>query len=238
MPYDVDAMRKRAQESRGGIFWKPSQGKNKIRVLPGVNGKSDPDAFFGSFYEHRVGTDHGGAKFFRCLANTADPCPACTCATLFSTSESSALQDAARDLRAKIRYNVNVITDDEGQVKVWSPSAARIEDMIELLEDDEWGDFTAENDGYCLTVTKRGEKLQTRYKITASRTTMKLPEDWEEQAHDLTKGGDLLSAKEIRNILVDKYEDAYEGLGQSLLMKKSGKKGKKHRREADEEGDE
>lgn len=225
-------MRQRLKDTRSaGTFFVPKAGKNLIRVLPGIEGKcyvEDGELFFwGEMKEHIVRTDTFNR--FRCLSPKW--CPACATVKLFDKSDDKELKEKARHIFGRTRFNINVVTESRGDVKVWSPSNARIEEMLDIIDDDEWGDFTDPEEGFCLNLRRTGEGRDTKYKISASTKTVELPTDWKDQAHDLmVVGPDVLTAKEIRNMMVDKYEIVYEGLGSELIRMFRARQKRKSRR--------
>jgi hypothetical protein len=224
MSYDIDHMKKRmAEVASGGSFWKPPVGSTKIRILPGTVGNCDDGTFFRTIRTHNFKFADGFRTFAAASNGTWSPIEACR--DLFKVN---GMKEEAKTLNVRTQFAMNIVVDGSEEVKTWKCSAKILEKLIDLLPDEDWGDFTDPVTGYCIKVTRKGEGLQTRYDVVPSNTKGALPAGWNELAHDLTvEDGDEPKDTEIIPILVDKFEDSYDDLETELLsMKKAASKTK------------
>lgn len=123
MALDIEKLKKAQQElqtrmTRGGgpsmKFWKPKEGINKIRILPGW---ADEGAFAGQFWrevhQHWNLSENSGPVL--CpkktpFASDDKECPVCDLVdSLREKKGDVAAQELARDLRAKVAYLLSVV---------------------------------------------------------------------------------------------------------------------------------
>jgi hypothetical protein len=231
MAYNTAAMRKNIEDNRvGGVFWKPKKGKTLIRICPGEPGNCPEDFFYAHIKSHGIKDSEGTFRSFRCLEDLGSWCPACACAKLFAKNS---MDEKAKNLRARSDYYMNVVLKGTDEVKIWRTSGKQIDKLLDILEEDDFGDFTEPEDGVLMRVKRKGEGFtDTRYDVVATPKSAPLPDDWEEECHDLqAQAAEVVPRKKIVSRLVDHYEEDYEDLAAELLAmrpkKKDKKKGKK-----------
>ncbi len=230
MSYNLDAMKKTLQESsHGSTFWKPPQGNTKIRILPGTVGNCDPGTFYRKIQTHNFKFSDG----FRAYSarTNGDWSPIEACRILF---KEHGMQEQAKSLNLRTQFALNIVVQGEENVKTWKCSGKIVEKLIDILEDEDWGDFTDTKRGFCILISRKGEGIQTRYDAAASNTKGTIPEGWEGMAADLAlEEGLPMEDDDIIPILVDKYEDVYADLESELMtLKKSHIKPKKEEKDA------
>ena len=73
--------------------------------------------------------------------------------------------------KPKLKYAINVIDRADGQVKIWKFSRSMKEQIMAIVEEH------GEPSGFDLLVTRTGQKLETRYKISPAREHEPLTEE-------------------------------------------------------------
>jgi hypothetical protein len=217
MAYNLDKMKETVASARTGVFWRPKQGKNLIRVLPGIEGKTLMDGkdlfFFGRQENHRIPKADQGFDNFTCLKPKW--CPACTMASLLGEMG----KKEAKDVQARTSWALNICTGPEEPVLIWNPSGEKMEDMFAILSDGDWGDFTSPAKGFCLAVHRKGQGSGTRYTIAGTNQKFKFPRDWKEEAHNLNVGN-VKTRSQIVDLLVDKYEDRFDNIASEIMSRR------------------
>ena len=213
MAYDIEAMKKRAAQAKsGGRFWKPPEGRTKVRILSGDVGNCDEGTFFRAIHNHNIKFPDG---FKRIQVTKKGWSPIEACQKLFSES---GMSDESKSLKPRTSFAMNIIVHGSEDVQVWSCSGTQMDKLLLIMADEDWGDFTDPDDGFCISVDRKGEGLATRYDVAASKTSGELPEEWEKNANDLQEEeGDEIDPKILIAMLADKYEDKYEDLASELM---------------------
>jgi hypothetical protein len=205
-PMDVDELEAQEKQigfgSPGGTYFQFKDGRNTIRVLPGIRGRQP----FVQFWKHFVkasadGKAYGGA----CPHKMAKQgCPTCQVAAQLSRSPSQADRDLAQDISPRRKVLCNVIdrsSPDAGpQVAEFGPS---IYDAIKDVNKAVGEDPTHPTEGFDLIVEKSGSGLRTEYKVTAVRKNSPIHSDakqmgeWLESMADLSQQVLVMSEVEI-----------------------------------------
>lgn len=201
MGLDIEALRKKMEElnerkNRSGNggggrikYWKPKQGRNVIRILPGKNGND--------FYaEARVRYNVGPNK--KRVVVPLDPDEACPIKDFVDALYKSGDKDdekLAKKMRATNRYLFNVIDrsveegqEGYGEVMVYECGPSVFTDILSIICDPDYGDITDPENGWDIIITKTGKDLETEYKVNARPKQSPIGiEGWEEKLYDLQK---------------------------------------------------
>lgn len=214
MRYDVEGMKENlAKVGGGGGFWKAPVGNTKVRILPGEVGNCDKGAFYRTIRTHR--TDLGeGLRNFKAPTNRWDAFEAA--AEIF---QSHGMQEQAKSCRARVSFALNLVPDGEKEISIWQCSGKIIKKLVSFIVDEDFGDFTDPETGYCITVNREGEGFSTRYDVIPSKTTGRLPEGWEELAMDLSIcDGENIDPKKAIALLATRFESDYDDLSLELMQ--------------------
>jgi hypothetical protein len=200
---DLDAQEKQIGFDRGGgQFYQFKDGRNTVRILPGVHGRQP----FIQFWKHFVkasadGKAWGGA----CPAKMAKlPCPVDQVAAKLSRG-SDADRIMADDLTARRRILCNLLdrsAPDLGpQVAEIGPSIYdAVKDFMRTMGEDPTNPGEA---GFDLVIEKSGSGMKTEYKTVAVRKNSPLHTDarqlneWLQSAVDLGGYATVLAEHEI-----------------------------------------
>ena len=184
MDLDVIKQRLNAMQSNnaqsGGerkqLFWKPTIGKQSIRIVPSKFNKNMP--FTDMMFYYGIGvnvmpsrsnyTDENGDPL-------KDPIIEFT-KQLRQTSESENWK-LAKKLDPKVRYFAPIIVrgqEDEG-VKIWQFGKELYESFLQMAIDDEVGDYTDVSQGRDIKLTTVGPEVTgTKYNRTTAAPSMKV----------------------------------------------------------------
>lgn len=197
------------------LRWKPSEGKQDIRLLPPVDGSGDP--FKSHFFHFGVG------KFpFLCpKRNFDEPCAVCEQATdtwkLYTETQNEAIKSEAKKLFPAERYSSAIIerdAEDEG-VKIWQYSKTIYKDLLNMVLDPDYGDITDVETGTDLSLhyTPGGGGAFAKTSLTAKRNTSKLAKSKKEQQTLLDQYPDFESYYERKTSAeVQEILDAHMGV--------------------------
>ena len=157
----------RIRRSEHGI-WKPKDGENSIRVMPPWS--DDVDTFFVQGGAHfNVGPQ---GKVFSCprQADSSAECWLCDLVERLDAGDEADRQEAA-DLRVRKSWMVNVVDlkDPGAGVRVWKAGVKAFKQLLEYIEDPDYGDITDPDAGYNIKVTKSGKNLNTDYLVRCAK---------------------------------------------------------------------
>lgn len=143
----------------GGKWWKPSDGKQDVRIVP----TEDGDPFKSFFFHYNI-----GERGFLCpKRNFGDECPVCEFASkLFKEGDDDSVA-MAKDLFVRQRFFSPVLVrgeEDQG-VRVWGYSKTVYETLLNLVLNPDYGDITNVAEGLDLTV-EYGKSAGARYPTT------------------------------------------------------------------------
>jgi hypothetical protein len=213
-PMDLDELD--AQEKQigfgasGGNFFQFKDGRNVIRVLPGLNGQR---AFI-PYFKHFVKGAEGGKMYGGpCpLKMAKQPCVVCAVATRLSRG-TNADRDLAGDLSARSRVVANVIdrsAPDAGpQVAEFGTSVYNaIKDIKRSLGDDP----THPTEGFDLVIEKSGSGMKTEYKVVPMRQSSPIHADARQMTEWLNEAPDLA----MQVVLLPEHEQAAKLTGTIL----------------------
>ena len=196
------------QASGKGDFLKPKNRKNILRFLPPKVGQRSP---FLITHEHYVKADNGSSARFVCPKNMENkPCPACDMFAKLYSSGNRIDRDKSFEFKPKLRVYANVVTsDDPHHPKIYAFGKTVWDSLKRIRKDtDDGGDFCdPSEEGFNIVITKTGEKLNTRYSVTAARNNSAL-EDFSaiERQWDLSKYAVVPSLEEAMDLMQNGYQ--------------------------------
>lgn len=144
---------------------KLQQGKNVRRVLwP----KGDRTDFYSEGLLHySLGAD--GKRVVTCprTFDEKNKCPVCEYVAELQKSKSKNDKKLAESIRAKRRIYINVINrDDEDETpKVLPIGVTILKGILETICDPDYGDITDPEDGRDITITRKGQGINTEYTV-------------------------------------------------------------------------
>lgn len=208
--YDADAVTRELQEfDRGKVeFFKPSSGKNVIRILPAPEGKRSP---YKVVHQHYVQTpERPNGVGFVCPAFASRAfCPACKLSNELLSTGNQADRQRAYQLKAKARVFVVVI--DRAHPERGPQPFAYGKQIKEALEDFRRNldvDVTHPEQGYDIVLIRDGSgKNDTEYRVHLSKSPSPISTDadelrmWAESMPDLDKYGAVKPLEEIYEAL-------------------------------------
>ncbi len=210
------AAKREAELERGNSrYWKPKAGKNTIRVMPPWREDVDEIGFEVGLH-YGIGPDE---SFFPCprLSRHKKKCFLCTMEQKLKDSSDDDDKAEAKQLRPTRRFLLNIVdmNDLESGVQVWQAGVRVYKDILSYISDSDFGDITDLEEGYDLTVIKKGEKMKTEYKVRAAKKPTPFPspsvletapdaEEWLDKLPELDKLLEFASDAEM--------QAAYEGL--------------------------
>jgi hypothetical protein len=188
------AVRKKLKETdMGGDrgFWKPKQGRNIVRILPGV-GEMD------MFFWQDVGKHYipGSRRSYTCPSFTlGDPCPICEFVGELYDDGSDASKALAKDLRVRKQFWMNIVLrgkEDMGPL-IYTPGVTVFRSISGMISDPDYGEIYDPYEGVDVTISREGTGVDTKYEVRAKRRESPLHEDedvideWlDEKAKDLS----------------------------------------------------
>jgi len=134
------------QRGKGGMFWKPKDGKQDIRIVPTADG----DPFKNYFFHYNV-----GEQGFLCpKRNFNEDCAVCDFAhQLYKDGDEESIK-MAKEISAKQRFFSPVIVrgDEDAGIKVYGYSKTVYEEFLGLVLNPDFGDITDVDNGVDLTL--------------------------------------------------------------------------------------
>ncbi len=167
----LEALEKPASNNNNGksLFWKPSVGKQTIRIVPSKFNKSTP---FSELYFH-----YGiGKPVMISPINFEEKDPLVEFSKKLRQTDQPENWKLAKKLEPKVRYFAPVIVrgmEDEG-VKIWQFGKELYSSFLQMAVDEEVGDFTDVASGRDIKLTTVGpEVIGTKYNKTTATPSMK-----------------------------------------------------------------
>jgi hypothetical protein len=180
-----------------------------------------PGTYYGLQHQHGRRVE-GSFRSFRCLQDLGRWCPQCAAQKILAQRED--LKKAADGMWPGPKYFMNAITgklsrdkkkivasEDKGIVLAQVSNS--VFSKLEEHRVGDWGDFTDEEDGYWVNISRKGKGQATRYpNVTPSRKSMGPLPDWVDfdDAHDCTDNTLIgtMKASEMVMLLIDSYAEA------------------------------
>lgn len=188
----IDKVRQRLDNMglEDSSFWKPKEGRNVIRILPGVDDMGD-------FFWQVVGKHYipGGRAAAICPRVTLDePCPICEYVDALYRQGDKASKEFAKKIRAQRQYWMSIINRDNEKAGpvIYSAAKTVFSAIATLVRDPDYGEVYDIDTGTDVIVTRTGTGLETRYQVQAKRKESPLSkddatiDDWVDAQVDLT----------------------------------------------------
>jgi hypothetical protein len=133
-------------------FWKPSVGKQTIRIVPSAFDKQNP--FKEVFFHYGI----GNKKVMIALTNFGEKDPIVELSKELRKSSEPEQWQLAKKLSPKMRVFVPVVVrgEEEAGVKLWEFGKEMYMDLLNLADDEDIGDYTSVTNGRDLKVTTVG----------------------------------------------------------------------------------
>ena len=170
----LDSLNKQSNNSGGGnnnLFWKPSIGKQLIRVVPSKYNKANP------FSEMMFYYGIGSKRVMASPANWGEKDPIMEFAKQLRNTSDKENWRLAKKLDAKVRTFAPIIVrgqEDEG-VKLWQFGKEVYQEFLNMAADEEIGDFTDIGEGRDIKLTTVGPDVTgTPYNKTSIGPSLKL----------------------------------------------------------------
>ena len=170
----LDSLNKQSNNNSGGggknLFWKPSVGKQVIRVVPSKFNKSNP------FSEMMFYYGIGSKRVMASPANWGEKDPIMEFAKQLRGTNDKENWRLAKKLDAKVRIFAPIVVrgqESEG-VKLWQFGKEVYQDFLNMAADEEIGDFTDIAQGRDIKLTTVGPEVTgTPYNKTSIGPSMK-----------------------------------------------------------------
>ena len=172
-------------EKETANFFKPVDGKSKVRLLPVMYG-DNPGKVYKSHYI--------GGKYILC---PGDGCPVCAKGWELHNEFKDLDPAQAKASRAKwlpqTKVALTVLAD--GEVKIWNVTQSQFKEIAGL---DEEGDLFNVDKGRDLIISKTGKKLATRYSFTYAASPSKV-DNYDELADAAPDLDDFIETQKVSN---------------------------------------
>ena len=177
---DLDVIKKRLEalekptsnnnNNGKSLFWKPSIGKQNVRIVPSKFNKSTP---FSELYFH-----YGiGKPVMISPINFGEKDPLVEFAKKLRQTDNPENWKLAKKLEPKVRYFAPVIVrgmEDEG-VKIWQFGKELYSSFLQMAMDEEVGDYTDVASGRDIKLNTEGPEMTgTKYNRTTASPSMKV----------------------------------------------------------------
>jgi len=169
----LDSLNKQSNNSGGGnknLFWKPSVGKQLIRVVPSKYNKANP------FSEMMFYYGIGSKRVMASPANWGEKDPIMEFAKQLRGTNDKENWRLAKKLDAKVRVFAPIVVrgqEDEG-VKLWQFGKEVYQEFLNMAADEEIGDFTDIAQGRDIKLTTVGPEVTgTPYNKTSIGPSLK-----------------------------------------------------------------
>ena len=157
-------------QNKKNLFWKPSVGKQVVRIVPNKFNKSNP------FTELKFYYGIGDINVMISPLNFGDKDPIADFVKELYKTNDRGNWDLAKQLRAKMRYFPPVVVraqESEG-VKLWQFGIGVFKDLLSIANDEEIGDYTDVYEGRDINVETVGPEVTgTRYNKSSVRVKIK-----------------------------------------------------------------
>lgn len=169
----LDSLNKQSNNSGGGnknLFWKPSVGKQLIRVVPSKYNKANP------FTEMMFYYGIGSKRVMASPANWGEKDPIMEFAKQLRGTNDKENWRLAKKLDAKVRIFAPIVVrgqEDEG-VKLWQFGKEVYQEFLNMAADEEIGDYTDIAQGRDIKLTTVGPEVTgTPYNKTSIGPSLK-----------------------------------------------------------------
>lgn len=203
------------KEDRTKTFWKPSVGKQVIRIVPSKFNKQNP--FREVMFHYGIGN-----KTMISLTNFGEKDPIVEFASQLRKTSDKENWALAKKISPKMRVFVPVIVrgEEEKGVRLWEFGKEMYLELLSIAEDEDIADYTDVMDGRDMTIDTVGPEVTgTKYNKSSVRIkpkTSALSEDNEQIKKWISEQPDVLQHykkyefEEMKNILMEWLEPTTE----------------------------
>lgn len=178
--FDLEEMQDEAKHlpSGGGNYFKPTEGKNVIRLLPPPQGKKP----FKTYHKHwfQMG---GERKAIICTKYQYNqPCPICQQGAKLAASGNKRDVKNARAFNPQSAVYLNIVDmkNPERGVQIWQMSPGVFKGIMNAIDMAGVKNFADPVNGYNIIFKRTGSGMKTKYEAySVAREATELP-DWEE----------------------------------------------------------
>jgi hypothetical protein len=152
------------------LFWKPTVGKQTIRIVPSKFNKQNP--FKEVFFHYGIGSK----KVMLALNNFGEKDPIVDFVTELKKSSDKDSWKLSGKLSPKMRVFVPVVVrgEEEMGTRLWEFGKEMYMELLSMADDEEIGDYTSITNGRDLTITTVGPEVTgTKYNKSTPRAKMK-----------------------------------------------------------------
>lgn len=202
-------------------YWTPSEGSNKIRIMPPPEGYDT--YFFKAGFHYGIGPDN---KMFACpkVGGARKNCFLCEESDRLQRSKDEEDVAEGKELRPTRKFLITVVDLDKPQdgFQVWSPGVKAFQEVNYYFSDPEWGDVSDLESGFDFIVTRKGSGMNTQYSVKVARKPSDFIEFLQKELKDYSDDmfEDLPKLDEFVDYATDEAMEA-EYLGVSSGAKKS-----------------
>lgn len=174
-------------------WFSPKEGRNIIRIMPEV-GDMDEYVFFQEVGKHYIpGANNKSLYCPEFTTGGDEECPICEMVNqLYRGSEED--KKLASSLRVRKQYWMNVIDRDNESAgpQIFTPGQTIMRALIAYINDPEYGDMSDVDEGYDITIERKGSGMDTEYNVLPRRNISPLHKDeatideWLKAAKDLS----------------------------------------------------
>ena len=182
---NMDAMKNRLDAAESEMSYsntdydKLQNGKNVRRILwP----KGDKEVFYSEGFLHfSLGAD--SKKVVTCpkTFNEKNACPICEYVAQLQKSKSKQDKKLVDQIKSKRRIYINVLNrdDEEETPKVLPIGVSILKGLLETICDPDYGDITDPKEGHDVTITRKGQGINTEYSVLPKPKASVVSEDME-----------------------------------------------------------
>lgn len=167
-PEQLQNYQNMAAELSQGMFWKPKEGANRIRILPSRDLVNHPDIMERVAVHFKVGPTR---KTTNCNKLQGSKCAICD----YIEGLQSSGQTPPEDIEPQTLFDFSILdlnvfdqNASEYLAKTWSASSYQTQQIVGHLIDPDWGDVTHPELGRSCTVTKTNKNGRISYDIKFS----------------------------------------------------------------------
>jgi len=167
-------------------WWKPKAGDNIIRILP--SNREDGNFAYHSILHHGFKID-GKNRAFPCLGAIGKKCPVCQIISYYDTETDPDIKAVIQSLTPRHAYLMNMIErGKENGVQIYSAPKTVMRELMQYMNDEEYGDITDPEEGREVKINRIGEQLATKYSTRVSPKTSEIDmSDYESSMFNLEK---------------------------------------------------
>jgi hypothetical protein len=178
-----------------GDYWKPKQGRNVIRILPGVGDMGD--FFWQSVGKHYIPETQRSyvCPIFTIGDEDEDAaCPICEFVDELYKAGDKDSKELAGKLRVRKQFWMNIIdreNEDKGP-QIYTPGVTIFKMVASYYTDPDYGEIDDVEEGLDITIKRAGTGLDTEYELLPKRKSSplhkdyKLIDEWLDSAIDLS----------------------------------------------------